>query len=48
LPAPDTNSLNGGKLILTSSEPAEGGVEGETDEAVELSEGTLNRPGEEN
>ena len=46
LPAPETNSLNGGKLILTSSESAEDGVETETDEAVELSEGTLNRSGE--
>jgi hypothetical protein len=40
--------VNGGKLILTSSESAEDGVETETDEAVELSEGTLNRSGEEN
>ena len=39
--APDTNSLDGGKLILTSSESAEDGVEAETDEAVEPSEGTL-------
>jgi hypothetical protein len=43
--APEKSSLNGGKLILTS-ESADDGVEIETDEAVELSEGTLNRSGE--
>lgn len=34
--------------ILASSEPAKEGVEGETNEAIELGEGTLNRPGERN
>lgn len=46
--ATETSSLKGGRLILTSSESADDGVEIETDEAVELNEGTLNRSGEGN